>query len=153
MLARVSAPRSRRRSALPPPLTDGGYWIDPGTAQTYPVSFQAYRRTREAEERSPARHRTLGPDVDHYVWRRRHAARDPVDVLLVVRADAPYRIQRIVAEILRAIRRGEPAAEAIRLVGRRFGLRHARVRGFLAGCLGFKLQRRPEKAAPYATSF
>jgi hypothetical protein len=129
------------------------YWVEPGSDQAYPVAFEAYRRAREAEEKTPARHRTLGPDVDHYVWRQRHASREQVDVLLVVHPDAPHRIRRIVAEILRAIRRGVPAGEAIRDVGRRFGLRHARVRVFLAGCLGFELQRRPGAVAPFATSF
>src|SRR6266496_1210623 len=47
-----------------------GSWIEPGTRQAYPTSYHAYRRAREAEEKPLARHRALGADVDHYLWRR-----------------------------------------------------------------------------------
>jgi hypothetical protein len=155
MIAAATAATLGRRLGAPrePVLDDHSSWTEPGTRQTYPLAYEAYRRAREAEEKMPARHRTLGPDVDHYVWRRRQASPEHVDVLFVVRPDAPHRIRRIVAEILRAIRRGEPAADAIRHVGRRFGLRHTRVRAFLAGSVGFEVQRRAGAVAPFATSF
>ena len=55
--------------AMGPPA-GSGYWVDPGTDQVYPLAYRAYRQAREAEEKTPARHRTLGPDVDYDVWRR-----------------------------------------------------------------------------------
>jgi hypothetical protein len=119
-------------------------WAEPGTQHTYPVSFEAYRRAREAEEKYAPRHRTLGAAVDRYVWDQwRVASASPpeVEVLLTLRADAPPRIRRMALEILRAIRRGRPANEAIGHVSRRFGLRRQRAQACLAACLG--VQRRP----------
>lgn len=116
------------------------HWIEPGTDHIYPLSFRAYRRAREAEEKSPPRHRTLGPDIDHYVWQRGlNLAASGVEVHLTVRPDASPRIQRIVSEVLRAIRRGHPAGDAIRHVARRFGLRQAHARAFITASIGFEL--------------
>ena len=36
------------------PPAGSAYWIDPGTDQVYPLSYRAYRQTREAEEKTPA---------------------------------------------------------------------------------------------------
>ena len=106
------------------------HWIEPASRIAYPTPFPAYRRMREAEERPPARHRMLAPDVDHYVWRTQGARADALfEVALEIRSDAPPRIRRLVVETLRAIRRGRPAGEAIRRVARRFGLRDTRARG------------------------
>src|SRR5262245_19306716 len=116
-------------------------WAEPGTQHTYPLSYEAYRRAREAEEKHLPRHQGLGTAVDHYVWDRWRLTTAPeVEVVLTMRADAPPRIRRMAAEILRAIRRGRPAAEAIRQVSRRFGLRQTRAQAYLAACLG--VQRR-----------
>src|SRR5262245_38684370 len=104
--------------------TGPGFWVDPGTNHVYPLSYWAYRRAREAEERMPARHRAFAADIDLYLWGRGLGEGDrDVEVHLTVRPDAPPRVRRIVAEVLRAIRRGQPASEAIRQVARRFGLR------------------------------
>jgi hypothetical protein len=73
-------------------------------------------------------------------------------VLLTVRQDAPPRIRRIVAEILRAIRRGQPAGDAIRHVARRFGLRHTRAREFITACIGFEIRPRPGAMSPFAAT-
>ncbi len=95
------------------------HWVEPGTRQIYPMSYPAYRRTREAEDRRPPRHRSLGPDVDHYLCRRWRARAEPeVAVRLTMRPDTPPRIRRIVNEILRAIRRGQPAGDARTLLAR-----------------------------------
>jgi hypothetical protein len=116
-------------------------WAEPGTQQTYPLSYEAYRRVREAEEKPLRRHQPLGIAADHYVWERWRVRHSPdVEVGLTMRADAPPRIRRMVAEILRAIRRGRPADEAIRHVSRRFGLRQTRVHACLAACLDVQLQ-------------
>ena len=126
-------------------------WADPATQHTYPLSFEAYRRTRAAEEKPPPRHQGLGPAVDHHVWTRWRLAPTPeVEVLLTMRADAPARIRRIAAEILRVIRRGRPADEAIRHVSRRFGLRQARAQACLAACIGVELLPIQHDAAPSA---
>lgn len=116
------------------------HWVEPHTLDAYPVRYEAYRRIREAQDRRRPGHRALGPDVDHYVWQRWGRTRSPdVEIILVLRAGTPTRIRRLVAEILRAIRRGRPASEAIREVSRRFGLRPARTRACLATCVGFAL--------------
>src|SRR5262249_11281614 len=82
-----------------------GYWVEPCTRQVYPHAFEAYRRRREAEERPPARHRGLGPDVDRYVWRRWGARRSPsVEVQLTLRAGTSPRIRCLFTKILDAIR-------------------------------------------------
>jgi len=139
---------SRRRSASEegPKL-----WTEPNTSHTYPIAFPAYRRTREAEEKPLPRHRVLGPEIDHYVWRRWQGRAAPQEVRLTLRPGAPPRVQRIVAEILRAIRRGESAGEAIRHVSRRFGLRQTRARAFIMACLGFEVVPRAE-AVPYSAA-
>jgi hypothetical protein len=88
----------------------------------------------------------LSPDVEHDAWRRIHGpALPPVEVRLTFRPGAPPRVRRIVAEVLRAIRRGRPAGDAIRHVARRFGLRQTRARAFIAACVGFEL-RPPDDA-------
>jgi hypothetical protein len=120
-------------------------WIDPGTHHEYPVSYLAYRRTREAQERTPARHCGLGPYVDRHLsrrWRERPASE--IDVVLTFRPGSPPRVQRLVAEVLRAIRRGRPADEAIRCVARRFGLRHTRARAFITAGIDYELRARQD---------
>jgi hypothetical protein len=118
-----------------------GYWLEPGTDHIYPLSYPAYRQAREAEEKTPARHRTLGPDVDHYVWRRGPNPGAPEkEVALTIRPDAPLRIRRMVAEVLRAIRGGQPAGDAIRQVSRRFGLAQTRARAFMTASIGFEVR-------------
>jgi hypothetical protein len=131
----------RRASTLPGRARGVVHWVEPRTHHVYPLRYEAYRRVREAEERPPARHRTLGPDVDRYVWQRWG---DPVDVdiLLTLRPETSPRVRRLVAEILRTIRRGHPAADAIRQVSRRFGLRQARARACLVSCVGFAVEPR-----------
>lgn len=138
--AALRSPRFQRARTDVAVVRDGAIWIDPGTAHIYPVSFGAYRSVREAEEKPPARHRALGPDVDHYVWRRRQALAPDSEVLLVLKPNTSPRIRRIIAEILVAIRRGHPAAKAIRLVSRRFDLRPMRARALITGCLGFEIR-------------
>jgi hypothetical protein len=118
-------------------------WVEPGTHDEYPTSYLAYRRAREAQEKTPPRHRGLGPDVDRYLsrgWRN-----DPVpdvDIILTFRPGAPPRLRRIVAEILRAIRHGHPAGAAIRHVARRFGLRHARACALITAGIDFEVRSR-----------
>lgn len=120
-----------------------GYWVEPRTRRVYPLAFEAYRRRREAQERPRSGHRALGPAVDGYVWRRWGDPRSPdVEILLTLRADTSPRLRRLVAEILRAIRRGRSAPEAIRQVARRFGLRQTQARACLAACLGFTTRAR-----------
>jgi hypothetical protein len=127
------------------------YWVEPGTDRVYPLSYCAYQRTREAEEKTPPRHRTLGPDVDHYVWRRGLSLTTPeVEVSLTVRSDAPPRIRRIVGEVLLAIRRGRPAGDAIRHVSRRFGLRQTRARAFITASIGFEVRVPQDAIASFA---
>jgi len=132
---------------------DGDCWIEPGTGVVYPTSYHAYRRAREAEEKWQPRHRCLGPDIDRYVWDRwgRSAAGNG-DVALTLRPGASPRIQRIVGEVLRAIGRGRPAAEAMRQAGRRFGLRQGQVRAFISAGVAVDRHKRPESLTPYAPS-
>jgi hypothetical protein len=123
-------------------------WVEPGTRDEYPTSYPAYRRTREAQEKTPPRHRGLGPDLDRYLSRRwRGRATSDVDVVLTFRPGAPLRVQRIVGEILRAIRRGRPAGDAIRHVARRFGLRHAHARAFITAGIAFEIRTRHDPKA------
>lgn len=123
-------------------------WIEPGTHDEYPMPYLAYRRAREAQERMPARHRSLGPDLDRYLCRRwRRDASSDVEVVLTFRPDVSPRVQRIVSEVLRAIRRGRPAPDAIRQVARRFGLRHAHARAFITAGIGFEIRSRLSEAA------
>ena len=132
---------------------DAAYWVEPGTDNAYPLSYCAYQRTREAEEKAPPRHRTLGPDVDHYVWRRGLGPATPeMEVSLTVRPDAPPRIRRIVGEVLLAIRRGRPAGDAIRHVSRRFGLRQTRTRAFITASIGFEVRVQQDAIASFAPS-
>ncbi len=132
---------------------DAAYWVEPGTDNAYPLSYCAYQRTREAEEKAPPRHRTLGPDVDHYVWRRGLGPATPeMKVSLTVRPDAPPRIRRIVGEVLLAIRRGRPAGDAIRHVSRRFGLRQTRTRAFITASIGFEVRVQQDAIASFAPS-
>ena len=127
------------------------YWVDPGTDHVYPLAYRAYRRAREAEEKAPPRHRTLGPDIDHFVWRRGLSQSTPeAEVALTVRPDAPPRIRRIVAEVLRSIRRGQPAGDAIRHVSRRFGLQQTRARAFITASIGFEIRPQQDAIASFA---
>lgn len=125
-------------------------WIDPGTRHTYPMPYLAYRRIREAEEKRPPRHRSLGPDVENHLSRRRRDRVVPeLEVLMTVRPDTPPRVRRIVAEVLRAIRRGQPAGDAIRQVSRRFGLRHGRARACITAYVGFEVRPRQDAPPPF----
>ena len=125
-----------RREASHPP-----HWVDPGTDCIYPLAYGAYRRAREAEERFPARHRRFGPEVDRYLWRHaRSLSATEIEVLFTVRRDTPPRIRRIIAEVLRAIRRGQSAPDAIGHISRRFRLRRMRARALIASCIGFEIQ-------------
>lgn len=133
-------------------LPGGVGWTEPNTSHTYPIAYPAYRRTREAEEKPLPRHRGLGPEIDHYVWQRwQGRAASAAEVRLTLRPGAPPRVQRIVAEILRAIRRGQSAGEAIRHVSRRFGLRQTRARAFITACLCFEVVPRAD-AVPYSAA-
>lgn len=118
-------------------------WIEPRTRLAYPMAFAKYRRTREGEEKWPARHRALDPEVDRYAWRAwlRPVTSD-LDVVLIFRRGVSPRIQRMVTEVLRDIGRGSSAAKAIRRVGRRFGLRQGQTRAFISGGIGFELRAR-----------
>jgi hypothetical protein len=128
------------------PLTE--CWMEPGTHRTYPTSYWAYRRTREAQEKTPARHCALGREVDRYAWRRwRGPMASNIDVILTFRPGVSPRIQRIVSEVLRAIRRGRPAPEAIRRVARRFGLRHTHARAFITEAIAYELHARGDLPA------
>jgi hypothetical protein len=127
------------------------YWADPSTRQAYPLSYDAYRRAREAEDPAPPRHQGLDPAADQYVWDRWRVTSSPeVEVLLTMHPDAPPRIRRMAGEILRAIRRGRPADEAIRHVSRRFGLRQGRAHACLAACREVRVRPIPEDPAPPA---
>ena len=135
----------------PMDVLGAAYWVEPGTRQTYPMAYRAYRRAREAEESHPARHRVLGSDVEHYLWRRWGGFASPdVDVFLTFRPEAPVRVRRIVVEILRAIRRGRPAGEAIRHVSKRFGLRRTRALEFMTASVLFETRPRQDAASPLA---
>ena len=123
-------------------------WIEPGTHREHPTSYLAYRRAREAQERTPARHCGLGPHVDRLLSRNWPARTSDIDVVLTFRPGLPPRVQRIVAEVLRAIRRGRPADDAIRRVARRFGLRHARARAFITAGIDYELRARQDLTAP-----
>jgi hypothetical protein len=115
-------------------------WVEPGTLRPYPLAYRAYRRAREAEEKAPPRHRALGPDIDHYVWQRGLIPATQ-EVGLAMRPDTSPRIRRIVAEVLRAIRRGQPAGAAIRRVAKRFGLRQTQARAFIAASIRCEVTR------------
>ena len=129
--------------------TESEYWVEPRTLRTYPTSYQAYRRAREAQEKPPPRHCTLGAETDRHVWRHwQRPAVSEVDVVLSFHQGAPPRIQRLVSEVLRAIRRGHPAGEAIRQVARRFGLRHARARAFIKAGITFEMRMRHDSVTP-----
>jgi hypothetical protein len=123
-----------------------GYWIEPGTLDRYPTSYRAYRIKRESQDRTPARHRRMAPDVDHLLWRREGTNASDVEVVLAFRPGAPPRIQRLVAEVLGSIRRGRSASDAIRRAARRFGLRHGRARAFITE--GITFERHPRHETP-----
>ena len=134
------------------PSPNAEQWIEPRTHLAYPLSFTAYRRTREAQEKSPPRHRGLGPEIDRYVWRRwQRSPAETVDVVLTFRPGTSPRVQRIVGEVLSAIRRGRPAADAIHHVSRRFGLRHANARAFISAGLRFEMLPRHDAMVPVGT--
>ena len=122
-------------------LSEELYWIEPGTGHTYPTAYGEYRRRREAQERPPARHRGLGPEVDRQVWQHWRRRETPgVDVVLTFRTGVSPRVQRLVSEVLRSIRRGQPAGEAIRQVGQRFGLRHRQAHAFISSAIAFEVR-------------
>jgi len=122
------------------------YWIEPETGDTYPTSYGEYRRRREAQEKPPARHRGLGPEVDRQVWQHWHQRESPeLDVVLTFRTGVSPRVQRLVSEVLRSIRRGHPAGEAISKVGRRFGLRHRQAHAFISSAIAFEVRAQHEE--------
>ena len=134
------------------PSPNADEWIEPRTHLAYPLSFTAYRRTREAQEKSPPRHRGLGPEIDRYVWRRwQRSPAENVEVVLTFRPGTSPRVQRIVGEVLRAIRRGRPAADAIHHVARRFGIRYANARAFISAGLRFEMLPRHDAMTPVGT--
>jgi len=106
-------------------------WREPATHGVYPFAFEAYRARREREERWPARHQRLGTQVDREQWRR-WVGGVPLVVEFEVQPTAPPRIQRVIGEILRAIRHGASANEAIRAASRRLRVRPGRVRAWIA---------------------
>ena len=124
------------------------FWVEPGTHREYPISYLAYRRAREAQEKTPPRHRGLGPEVDRYLARGWRASQQPdVDIVLTFRPGAPPRLRRIVGEVLRSIRRGRPAGDAIRHVARRFGLRHARACALITAGIDYEVRSRRAEAS------
>jgi hypothetical protein len=133
------------------PAVEGECWIEPETGVAYPTSYSGYRRMREAEEKWQPRHRCLAPDIDLYVWNRwgRSAPAD-ADVALTFRPGASPRIQRMVGEVVRAIGRGRPAAQAMRHTARRFGLRHGQIRAFISAGIALDRHTRPESVTPHA---
>jgi len=133
---------------------DAAFWVEPGTHDQYPTSYFAYRRRREAQERAAPRHRALGPDIDRYLARRWRSgpALDVDDVVLTIRRGASPRVRRLVAEILRAIRRGRRANDAVRHVARRFGLRHARARAIITTAIDFEIRARRDSMPRSLTS-
>jgi len=127
--------------------TESEYWVEPSTHMAYPTSFSAYRRAREAQEKPLPRHCALGRHSDRCAWRDwQGPAASDVDVVIAFRQGAPPRVQRLVGEVLRAIRRGRPAREAIRQVARRFGLRHTRARAFITAGITFETRARQDSA-------
>ncbi len=154
MIATIPPSTSRHRSAPSGDRIqhrDGvagiAYWVDPKTDAMYPLSYRAYRVAREAEEKRPPRHRGLGRDIDLYLWQRGLASPSDTEVSLTVRRDAPIRIRRMVAEVLRSIRRGQAAGDAIRQVSRRFGLAQARARTFMTASIDFEVGPRRDACA------
>ena len=128
-------------------------WIEPETGQTYPTSFGEYRRTREAQEKPPARHRGLGSEIDRRAWQHWRQQWGPeADVVLTFRAGASPRVQRLVSEVLRSIRRGQPAGEAIRQVARRFGLRSGQAHAFISAAIGFEVRAQHEQSPSLKSS-
>ena len=124
-------------------------WVEPHTHVPYPQEYEEYRRVRETEERWPARHRTLAPDVDRYVWEWwKQSSGGDTEVVLSFGPDTSPRVRRLVGEVLRAIARGRPAREAIRHVARRFGLRQGQARAFIAVGLSYEVRRPDEPLAP-----
>jgi|RhiMetdeSRZDD1v2_1073273.scaffolds.fasta_scaffold94657_2 hypothetical protein len=124
-------------------------WVEPQTRLTYPSSYARYRRVREAEEKWAPRHRTLGPDIDRYVWDRwQRSGASAAEVVLSIRSGTSPRVQRLVGEVVRAIGRGRPAAEAIRHTARRFGLRQGQARAFIAAGISFEVRRGDEPMVP-----
>lgn len=118
-------------------------WVEPRTHLSYPVTFAAYRRTREAEEKWPPRHRMLDLEVDRHVWRQwLLPTATERDVVLIFRNGVSPRIKRIVVEVLRDIGRGFPAPKAIRRVSRRFGLRQGQTRAFISAGIDFERRSR-----------
>jgi hypothetical protein len=111
------------------------------------MSYPAYRRAREAQEKTPPRHRGLGPEVDRYLARGWRESSEPdVDIVLTFRPGAPPRLRRIVGEVLRAIRRGQPARDAIRHVAWQFGLRHARACALITAGIDYEVRSRHAEA-------
>jgi hypothetical protein len=124
-------------------------WVEPQTNQAYPRAYAHYRRVREAQEKRAPRHRTLGPDIDRYVWDRwQRSGASEAEVVLTFRSGTSPRVRRLVGEILRAIRRGHPATDAIRHVGRRFGLRQQQTRAFIAAGIDFEIRPGCEPLVP-----
>jgi hypothetical protein len=124
-------------------------WVEPQTQVPYPQEYEEYRRVRETEERWPPRHRTLGPDVDRYVWEWwQQSAGGETEVVMSFGSQTSPRVRRLVGEVLRAIARGRPASEAIRHVGRRFGLRKGQACDFIAAGITYEVRRPSGSSAP-----
>ena len=124
-------------------------WMEPDTHVSYPQEFHQYRRVRETEERWAARHRMLGPDVDRYLWEWwQQSAGGETEVVMSFGSATSPRVRRLVSQVLRAIARGRPASQAIRLVARRFGLRQGQARAFIAAGITYEVRRPSEPLAP-----
>ena len=123
-------------------------WVEPHTQVPYPQEFEEYRRVRETEERWPPRHRTLGPDVDRYLWEWWQQSAPQTEVVMSFGSGTSPRVRRLVGDVLRAIARGRPASEAIRHSARRFGLRKGQARAFIAAGITYEVRRAAEPVGP-----
>jgi hypothetical protein len=91
----------------------------------------------------------LGPDVDRYIWEWwQHSAGGETQVVMSVGSATSPRVRRLVSQVLRAIARGRPASQAIRLVARRFGLQQRQARAFIAAGITYEVRRPSGRLAP-----
>lgn len=112
-------------------VVEPGEWVEPTTRNAYPLAFEAYRQKREREERWPSRHERLGHQVERHQWQQ-WTTGPQIAVTLAMRPTAPPRIQRVIREILRAIRNGRSANQAIHQASQRLRVKSFRVRSWIA---------------------
>jgi hypothetical protein len=124
----VDLTEQRQRSVMPESLG----WREPRSHTVYPFGFEAYRRAREREERWPARHQRLGHQVDRQQWREWTSRPASTAVALEIAHKVPPRIHRVIGAVLRSIRHGQSADQAIRQVSRRLRVKPFRVRAWIA---------------------